>query len=147
MADQDTTQATAPQATDTTRDELPRKLFATREEAEAAKPANPPKNTKAFQISKGGQVLGWILAIGYDPAISRAAQLDGYSASSGKAPAVVTKEAVAAKIASFTDDELAAMGLTRAPAQPAPATAPTPTTPAPAAPTVPTTTTKGKGRK
>jgi hypothetical protein len=118
------------QATDTTRDELPRKLFATRDEAEAAKPANPPKNTRAFQISKGGVVLGWILAIGYDPAISRAAQLDGYSASSGKT-APVTKEAVAAKLAQFTDDELAAMGLSRTPA------APTPTTP----------TTKGKGKK
>jgi hypothetical protein len=104
----------APQATEATRDELPRKLFATREEAEAAKPANPPKNTKAFQISEGDQVLGWILAIGYDPAISRAAQLAGYSASTGKTKEV-TKDAVAAKLASFSDDELAAMGLSRTP--------------------------------
>ena len=46
------------------------------------------------------------------PAISRAAQLDGYSASAGKT-APVTKEAVAAKLAEFSDDELKALGLTR----------------------------------
>src|SRR5262245_32843235 len=101
MSEQNTqAQGTVESNGTTTRDELPRKLFATREDAEAAKPANPPKNTRAFQISKGEQVLGWILAIGYDPAISRAAQLDGYSASSGRAKEV-TREQVAEKLATF----------------------------------------------
>jgi hypothetical protein len=109
-----TTENTAPetQAPAVSRDELPKKLFATREEALAAVPANPPKNTRAFEIHKDGVSQGWLLAIGYDPAISRAAQLDGYSASTGKT-APVTKEAVAAKLAEFSDDELAAMGLSR----------------------------------
>lgn len=101
-------------ATTTTRDELPKQLFTTRDEAMAAIPANPPKNTRAFEVTVKGEVKGWILAIGYDPAISRAAQLDGYSASTGKT-APVTKEVVAAKLAEFTDDELAAMGLSRKP--------------------------------
>ena len=84
-----TTENTAPetQAPAVSRDELPRKLFATREEALAAVPANPPKNTRAFEITVKGEVKGWILAIGYDPAISRAAQLDGYSASAGRSAA------------------------------------------------------------
>ncbi len=111
-----TDQATAPETTATTRDELPKQLFATRDEALAAKPANPPKNTRAFEIAIKGEVKGWILAIGYDPAISRAAQLDGYSASTGTKAAPVTKEAVAAKLAAFSDDELEALGLTRKPA-------------------------------
>jgi hypothetical protein len=134
-----TSSAPAPAADDTKRDELPRKLFATRAEAEAAKPANPPKNTKAFEITKSGTVLGWVLAIGYDPAISRAAQLDGYSASAGKGAKEVTKEAAAAKLAALSDAELAAMGLSRVPTAPAP-TAPTTPTATPTAPT------KGKGK-
>src|SRR5437016_9435036 len=106
------TENTAPetQAPAVSRDELPRKLFATRDEALAAVPANPPKNTRAFEVTVKGEVKGWILAIGYDPAISRAAQLDGYSASAGKT-APVTKEAVAAKLAEFSDDDLKALGL------------------------------------
>ena len=109
------TENTAPetQAPAVSRDELPRKLFATREEALAAVPANPPKNTRAFEITVKGEVKGWILAIGYDPAISRAAQLDGYTVSTGTKTQPVTKEAVAAKLAEFSDDELLAMGLSR----------------------------------
>jgi hypothetical protein len=110
-----TTDQAAVETNATTRDELPKKLFATREEALAAVPANPPKNTRAFEITVKGEVKGWILAIGYDPAISRAAQLDGYTSSTGAKAAVVTKEAVAAKLAEFSDDELAAMGLSRKP--------------------------------
>src|SRR3954447_9220250 len=110
-----TTENTAPetQAPAVSRDELPRKLFATREEALAAVPANPPKNTRAFEITVKGEVKGWILAIGYDPAISRAAQLDGYMVSTGTKTQPVTKEAVASKLAEFSDEELAAMGLSR----------------------------------
>ena len=41
-------------------------------------------------------------------------RVSGYSASTGQS-APVTKEAVAAKLATFTDDELLAMGLARKP--------------------------------
>lgn len=99
------------------RDELPKRLFPSKEKALAAVPANPPKNTRPFQISKHGEVLGWVLAIGYDPAISRAAQLDGYEASLGARSAPITKEAVASKLAQFTDEELEALGLSRKPAK------------------------------
>ncbi|HYT89469.1 MAG TPA: hypothetical protein VEL76_12255 [Gemmataceae bacterium] len=110
------TTAEATETTATTRDELPKQMYPTREEALAAVPANPPKNTRAFQITVKGEVKGWILATGYDPAISRAAQvLDGYTVSLGGKVAPVTKEAVAAKLAEFTDEELAAMGLSRKP--------------------------------
>ena len=56
-------------------------------------------------------MVGFMLGRGYDPCLAALARRDGYSVSSGHAP--VTKEAVAAKLATFTDDELAAMGLSR----------------------------------
>ncbi len=98
------------------RDELPRKLFATREEATSAIPANPPAATRPFLISKGDEELGWILAISYDSAISRAAAIEGYTATLGtpRGRQQVTPEVIKAKLATFSDEELAAMGLTRA---------------------------------
>jgi hypothetical protein len=90
------------------------KLYATRAEAESNKPADATKNHKVFEVSKAGATVGFIWARGYDNALALTARLDGYSASLGNTPAV-TKEAVAAKLASFTDDELAAMGLSRKP--------------------------------
>jgi hypothetical protein len=56
-----------------------------------------------------------VLARGYDHGLALVARIDGYSLSTGKATAPVTREAVAAKLAEFTDEELAAMGLTRKP--------------------------------
>jgi len=81
--------------------------------AEADKPADASKALRAFEVCKKGTSVGWVLARGYDNAITIAARLlDGYTASTGNT-APVTKEVVAAKIATFTDDELAALGLTR----------------------------------
>src|SRR5436853_6645870 len=88
------------------------KLYATRTEAEAAKPADAPKSLKPFEVLQNGTSKGWVLARGYDNALSIIARLDGYTVSTGSSP-VVTREAVAAKLATFTDDELAAMGLSR----------------------------------
>jgi hypothetical protein len=88
------------------------KLYASKAEAEAAKPADAAKSVKPFEASKGGTVVGWVLGRGYDHALSVLARIDGYTVSAGNS-APVTKEAVAAKLAEFSDDELAAMGLSR----------------------------------
>jgi hypothetical protein len=68
---------------------------------------------RPFEVSKGGVVLGWINARGYDHGLSQLARRDGYSVGTGVKQAPVTKEAVAAKLAEFSDEELAAMGLSR----------------------------------
>jgi hypothetical protein len=91
------------------------KLYATKAECEANKPKDASKNLKPFEVSKGGTVLGWCWARWTEHAIAVAARLDGYTASVGTKTAPVTKETVAAKLATFSDEELAAMGLTRKP--------------------------------
>src|SRR5436305_10513072 len=114
MSDQNTT--TTDQATvDTQASEAtPCVLYATRSEAEAAKPTDAPKSLKVFEVSKAGAAVGFMLGRGYDPCLAALARKDGYTVSLGNS-APVTKEAVAAKLAEFTDDELAAMGLSRKP--------------------------------
>src|SRR4051812_20461556 len=92
------------------------KLYATRDEAEANKPADATKNHKVFEVSKAGAAVGFLWARGYDNALALTARIDGYSASLGSG-APVTKEAVAAKLTSFSDDDLAALGLSRKPAK------------------------------
>jgi hypothetical protein len=91
------------------------KLFSTKEECEAAKPTGDgvAKNLRPFEVSKAGTAVGWVLARGYDHGLAMVARLEGYTVSLGNKSAPVTKEAVAAKLAEFTDDELAAMGLSR----------------------------------
>jgi hypothetical protein len=90
------------------------KLYATKAECEANKPTgDAPKSLKPFEVSKGGAVVGWLWARGYDNAVALVARRDGYTSSLGAKAAPVTKEAVAAKLATFTDEELAAMGLSR----------------------------------
>jgi hypothetical protein len=98
------TQAQAP-ATDAT----PPKLYATKDEAEAAKPADAPKSLKPFEVTKGGAAVGWVLARGYDHGLATVARIDGYAVSTGKAAAPVTKDAVAGFLASMSDDERAAL--------------------------------------
>jgi hypothetical protein len=112
MSEQNTT--TTDQATVETNGEatVPCKMYATRSEAEANKPTDAPKSLKVFEVSKDGGVLGFMLGRGYDPCLAALARKDGYAVSLGSS-APVTKEAVAAKLPEFTDDELAAMGLSR----------------------------------
>ena len=87
------------------------KLHATRADAEANKPIEGKKRLLA--VAKDGTTR-WVWANGYDHAIAIVAKADGYAASTGST-APVTKEAVASKLAEFTDDGLAAMGLSRKP--------------------------------
>ena len=93
-------------------DTAPAKLYPTKAEAEAAKPTDAPKSLKVFEVRKDGAVLGFMLSRGYDPCLAALARKDGYAVSLSTTPAV-SKEAVAAKLVEFSDDELAAMGLSR----------------------------------
>jgi hypothetical protein len=94
-------------------DTTPAKLYPTKAEAEADKPADAPKSVKPYEVFKHGAAVGWMLGRGYDPCLAALARKDGYTVSTGKATAPVTKEAVTAKLADFTDDELLALGLRR----------------------------------
>lgn len=90
-----------------------RKLYGTRAEAEANKPSDATKYFRVYDIAKNGATVGAIWANGYDNALAGVAKLEGYSASTGIKTAPITREAVAAKLAELTDEELAAMGLSR----------------------------------
>jgi hypothetical protein len=94
-----------------------RKLYATRSECEASKTEDTPKTAKPIEVFVNEVSKGWLYAVNHDLAIAHVARMDGYSASSGQRSAPVTKEAVAAKLADFTDDELQALGLSRKPAK------------------------------
>jgi hypothetical protein len=89
------------------------KMYATKADAEANKPADATKHHKPYEVSKGGAAVGWIWARGYDNALALTARIDGYTVSLGGKVAPVTKEAVAARLAEFSDEDLAAMGLSR----------------------------------
>jgi hypothetical protein len=90
-----------------------KKLHATREEANAAKPDKP--RLKLFEVVKDGQSRGFCWTDGHAGAINIAARLDGYAArlADAKDGGFFSKERVAARLAEFTDEELAEMGLAR----------------------------------
>jgi hypothetical protein len=92
-------------------------MWATKDEADSNKPKGATKAHKPYQVSKAGAVTGWIWARGYDNALALAAKAEGFSVSTGRPPVAVTKEVIAAKLATLSDDELWAMGLTRKPAK------------------------------
>jgi hypothetical protein len=91
-----------------------RKLYATRSEAEANKPADATKNSKVYEVSKGGTVLGYFWAQGYADCAQWASRAEGFRFSLGKAKEV-TVEAAAANLAALDDAALAALGLSRTP--------------------------------
>jgi hypothetical protein len=101
---------TAAQANGTTTHEsIPAKLYATRAECEAAKPADASKALKPFEVLQNGTSRGWVLARGHAIAIEQVARLDGYTATTGKAIAPITKEQVNAKVMEMSDDEFKAL--------------------------------------
>jgi hypothetical protein len=68
---------------------------------------------RACGLECGDASVGFIWARGYDNALAGVARHEGFAASLGGKTAPVTKEAVAAKLATFSDEELAALGLSR----------------------------------
>jgi len=47
-------------------DAIPAKVYTTKAECEASKPADAPKGLRPFEVSKAGTVVGWINGRGYD---------------------------------------------------------------------------------
>jgi hypothetical protein len=87
--------------------------FATRQEAHAVTP--PSDKFRLFTVTDptGTEVHTWAQSV--DMAITNAARADGYTArvAEPKSGGPITKERVASRLAEFTDEELAAMGLSR----------------------------------
>ena len=90
----------------------PLKLFPSRNEADANKPEKASKAHRVFELLRHGKSLGYVWARGYEMALGMAARRDGYTATAANAKPV-SKEAVAAKLAEFSDEELSALGLSR----------------------------------
>jgi hypothetical protein len=92
-----------------------KKMFATKQEAEAARPAGEHK-LRVYEIVRGGQTIGFAWGFTGDAALAVAARAEGYSASvadpkaGGFAAAKLTPE----RVAQMTDEELEALGLKRA---------------------------------
>ena len=82
------------------------KLYATRTECEANKPADAPKSLKVFAVSKSGAAVGFMWGRGYADTLADIARRDGYTVSLGNSKPV-TKEAVAGALAAMTDADRA----------------------------------------
>jgi hypothetical protein len=83
---------------------------------EAAQQVKPPSDKfRVYRVTSptGGEVFTWAWSV--DGALTNAARSDGYTAcvADPKGGGPVTKEKVAARLAEFTDEELAGMGLSR----------------------------------
>lgn len=89
--------------------------FATLEEAKAVKPPSDKAAWRVFIVTDkgGGESFTW--GFSADMALANCAREDGYTArvAEPKGAGPLTKERVAAKLAEYTDEELAAMGLSR----------------------------------
>lgn len=119
MSDQANMQTTVANTTAAASDEAAVKFFATKAEAEAAKPAAPSKK-KLYEVAKGG-ASRWCWANGYDHALASAARADGYTASHGAAKAAPpTKESTAAFLDAMSDSDRAAFLAKYMPAPTAP---------------------------
>jgi hypothetical protein len=81
MSDQNTT--ANGQATDQARDAAPAKLYATKAECEAAKPADAPKSLRVYEVAKSDTVVGFLLGRGYDSCLAALARKEGYTVSVG----------------------------------------------------------------
>jgi len=105
MTDQNTT--TTEQATVETNSEAqPCKLYATRAECEANKPADAPKSLKVFTATKAGTVVGYLWGRGYSDTLAALARKDGYSVSLGNSKPIA-KETLASALAGMTDADRA----------------------------------------
>jgi hypothetical protein len=83
---------------------------------EAVQQVKPPSDKfRVFAVTNpaGREVFTWGQSV--DMAITNAARMDGYAArvAEPKGGGPLTKERVAAKLAEFTDEQLAELGLTR----------------------------------
>ena len=88
-------------------------VFPTADQAKTVKPPSDKFRVYRVTAPSGGEVFTW--AWTGEGAVANAARADGYKAAAAdpKGGGPVTKEKVAAKLAEFSDEELAAMGLSR----------------------------------
>jgi hypothetical protein len=84
-----------------------KKLLATREEANAAKPANTPKRVKLFEVIQHGKSVGFVWTDGHAGAIVVAAREAGYVATLAdkKGGGFFTREMLAGRLAALIDEE------------------------------------------
>jgi hypothetical protein len=93
------------------KERTPKKLYPSLAEAQAVKPDSDKQ--RLYQVLKDGKSLGFAWANGVNDAVVVGAKAAGFSAGVAEPKAAVTKEAVLAKLGELTDEELAAMGLSR----------------------------------
>ena len=88
-------------------------IFPTLEEAQAVKP--PSDKFRVFKVTTPDGVERFAWAHSVNDALSLVSRADGWEAAVAepKGGGPVTKEKVAARLAEFTDEELAVMGLSR----------------------------------
>lgn len=89
-----------------------RDLFPTLEEAQGT-PAPEGTKLRIYQIFQDGVSLGFTWGSSPEVAIAGAARIKGFTASVAEPKAAVTKDLIASRLASFSDEELAALGLSR----------------------------------
>ena len=103
---------TTEQTTSNEEQTLAKKLYATHEEANAAKPDKP--RMKLFEVVQHGQSRGFAWADGHAGAIVIAARQEGFAARLADSKGgFFTKERIATTLASLTDAELTELGLSR----------------------------------
>jgi prepilin-type processing-associated H-X9-DG protein len=91
-----------------------KKLYATREEANAASPGPDKPRMKLFEVNQHGTSRGFAWADGHAGAIVIAARQDGFAARLADSKGgLFSKERIASRLAEFTDQELAELGLSR----------------------------------
>jgi hypothetical protein len=90
-----------------------RQVFPTLDDARACKPES--ERLREFEVFEDDKSRGFVWAGSVNEALVVLARQDGYSAkvAEPKAGGPFTKEKVAARLGDFTDEELAAMGLSR----------------------------------
>lgn len=116
MSDQNTNGATISGTTTNAQEQQVEqvKFYATREECEPNRPESAKSDAwKVYAVTRPNGETVYLWAFTGIQAVNDVARLDGYTASAAAKRAPVSKADVVAKLRMFTDEELAAMGLSR----------------------------------
>jgi hypothetical protein len=110
-----TTEQTSNTEPTTATTKTPAKLHATRDEANAAKPSSAPARIKLFEVLQHGKSLGFVWTDGHAGAIVVAARAAGYTSTLAdkKGGGLFTRQMLAGRLATLSDEELSELGLVR----------------------------------